>query len=458
MNRSELKQKLFRSLKTSSKTLDELHIELGVNLVTKKEIAACLDKFIKEGWIERYGGYFRLKYVFDLVLKTPPQNKDWEYEKIQSAYTPEEIARAGKRPDSYMNPYIDWIPQCDQYERETCTGFSGKYAAWLKQLQLVDPPLDPNETVKIQYDVPVSAGCNMLVDKMHVFSPSAEDLYQSCRKLENVTIPAGCYIRGIMRAWKERGYVFEVDRMTSKTSRCAPKYYPLQGTEAETEQYLVQEGSTHKIDGYAQITTWEGLKDAIWNYGVVLVAINVYSNMESNGKEGPFPDPKGNPIGAHAMCAVGYDENYVYVLHSWRQGWSKVGGFSKKYYTQACGTAYAPIDSIDVVIAKEEYGTVTVTTNVPCNIIIGKDEYRNKTTAKSSWILGKECAVSCSPLMNIYKENEQHTATTPTKEKPDITLTFQFIPKNNQDKIKEIFDKLKKSLEDLIKKLKERFK
>jgi C1A family cysteine protease len=107
--------------------------------------------------------------------------------------------------------------------------------------------------------------------------------------------------------------------MTSKTNSCVVPYYPLKGTQAETIAFLKEQAKEHKADGYAKVTTWEGLKDAINKYGCVLCAINIFENYGDDNCVGNFPDPKGEVVGSHAMCAYGYDDDLeeVYFIHSW---------------------------------------------------------------------------------------------------------------------------------------------
>lgn len=437
MNKYLLKKRLFRALKTGPKTLDELQIIIG--RVAKKDIQACLDR--NGEWIERYGGTYRLKYVLDAPLEKPKKDQDWTYEHIQ------ELQGAAGRPDRFQNPYIDWIPQLDQGDRGTCCGFSGRYAAWLLQLDLLDPKPDPAKTKVVIYDKQETVWnqCTMLRDVLHDYAPSAQGLYFRSRIKENVTVPVGSFIRGVVRTWKDEGYNFEKDWYTSKTSRCAPERYPI-----ADDSKLLELSSTHKLDGYATITSWDGLKDAIYNYGCAIVGINLYENMEANGKVGVLPDPHGDPIGSHAMCAIGYDENYVYVLHSWLGGWSKVTGFSKKYYDYACGTAYAPIDTQDVIVAQQEYGTIRARSNIQCNITFGSDVYKNTNDAKTSWLLDKECPIYVEPaiLRGRYTPEDYTIGVTITKDKPELVLDFYFDIKN------DIKSRIQRIIEEILKKIK----
>lgn len=438
MNKYDLKRKLFRSLKSGPKTLDELQVAIGK--VSKKEIQACLDRNTQ--WIERYGGAYRLKHVLDAPLK-PAKRRDWDYAKIQ------EFQKVQGRPVKFMNPYIDWVPHLDQGGRGTCCGFAGAYAAWLLQLALIDPKPRMEDVQKIEYDQVVKTGaCNMLVDVKHEYAPSPEGVYQICREVEKVTYPSGCYIRGVARALKDWGYNFEKSWLTSKVSTCVGKdSYPA-GREA-----CEKEASEHKAEGYAQIWSFDALKDAIWNYGCAVVAVDIHSNYEEHGKQGPFPEPNHDVIGSHALCCVGYDENYVYCLHSWRDGFSKIGGFSERYYNNSTGMAYSVIDSEDVIIGKEIYGTITCRSNVPCNFTFGNDTYENKTEQKVSWLLDKECSIYVAPIeKGKYIEQDYDIAITLTKDKPEIVLDFQFTER--EDVKYKLKDVIKKMIEEILKKIK----
>ena len=614
MNKQDLKKRIYLSLKTGPKTLDELQLDIGKR-ITKKEIAACMDILLKDGWIERYARHYQLKHVLGspIDITTKDRTKDWNYERIQEVSPLPSTAR----PPRWMNPFLAGIPHCDQGGRGTCLpgrtnilmesyswkpiyrvnvgdrvithtgvpktvtqkyvrkwqgntykiwvygldtpleatrehpiltrdgwkeidkitqddylgipiiqeisdktiysfekdpdnwcleingegigskgrgyfdrdqywsrvrkvevchgftggsvynleveednsyiaetiavhnccGFAGKYAAWLKQLELVDPPLDQTETSKITYDVPVDVfgQCKMMVDIQHDLAPSAQGLYIKCREEEGITHPTGCWIRGIAKTWKNSGYNYEKDWQTAKLATCVPKYFPLKGTEEETRAFLDQQGKDHKIDGYAVVTSWDGLKDAIYNYGCVIIAINMYDNCTRNNKIGVLPDPDGDCIGSHALCAVGYDEDTIWFLHSWRAGWDKINGISKKYYTEACGPAYVPIDSADVGIAQEIYGVVTVSTNIDCEIWIGKDMYSGKS-AKSSIELGREYEIIAVPKNpKLVQEPELRETIKATKDSPTVNVSFMFT------ELEDKYGWIRKFLEDILK-------
>ena len=444
----ELKTKLYIALKNrNEQSLEELQISIGANTYTKKEIAACLEVMIKSGWVERYGKSYRLKYVFDKPLRDIPKNQDWVYERIQEVQAP-----VG-RPSRFQNQYVDWVPQCDQGMVGSCVGHAGAYMAWLKQLELIEIKPDKADVQKIAYDVAeqVWGQCVMLHDVKHVLAPSAVGVYAESRRIENITYPAGSTIRGAARACKDYGYNYEKDRYTTKNNTCFPEYYPYKGTKEETIAFLAAQAAEHRLDGYSTVLTWDGLKDAIFNYGCCLIAVNVYENMEANGKTGPFPDPSGEVIGSHALCAVGYDEVYVYFLHSWRSGWSKIGGISQKYYNIAAGPSYAPIDSIDIGIAQTLYGTLNITVNVPSTIYIGTDKYTG-VAAKSSLEFNREYPVHVVPQTDQYIPKDFTETVKVTKDQPELTKVYTFTPKETNPNCGWVCQLLKRIFEQIFKK------
>lgn len=181
--------------------------------------------------------------------------------------------------------------------------------------------------------------------------------------------------------------------------------------------------TTH-TGGYASIATWSGVKDAIRNYGVVILELNLYENYESRFKDELLPDPDGDPIGSIMVCAVGYDKETIWFLNVWKKGWPKYSGISRQYFEVGCGSACVLIDTEDYEVAKSMYGTVIVSSNVPCEIWIGKTLYTGKV-AKASVELGKEVCVYAIPMVTTV-EGDMYHLITPTKEDPNVSVSFVF--------------------------------
>lgn len=97
------------------------------------------------------------------------------------------------------------------------------------------------------------------------------------------------------------------------------------------------------IKSYVRIDdmSFDGIKQAIYQNGVVLLGIKVGSEMwtATNGIRSwqeqdilPLRTPV-NIVGGHAVLAYGYDENYIYFRNSFSDKWGRGGDgyFSKNY-------------------------------------------------------------------------------------------------------------------------------
>ena len=318
------------------------------------------------------------------------------------------------------------MPLLNQDGRGTCVGFSSSYVAWFNQLRLITPtPLTKEDVDNIKRDqlIEVFGQCNMRTDILPKYAPSAEGLYDESRRIGNVTVPEGSYIDAAAQAYKTYGYNYERDRQTAHTPTCAPIYFPLINNDtAQTIGFLAKQASNHRADNYLQITTWDGLKDAIATYGCVLVAIDIYENYTSQGQKGNLPEPRGDVIGGHALCACGYDDDLdvVYVIMSWGDNWTKLSGFSHNYYNMASGTSFVPVVTRDVLEGDnpnpnptpDNHLLVTLNCNMPCTFKINTDSYKVTKApyqTKAMLVIGQTYQLSC-------------TVTNTTRIKPPTTI------------------------------------
>jgi hypothetical protein len=373
-----------------------------------------------------------------------------------------EVAKveAISRPAKYMNPFFDLLPLLNQDGRGTCTGFAGAYTAWFNQLKLISPtPLTKEEVAQIKRDqqVGVFNQCSMRCDFLPKYTPSAEGFYDEGRRIGNVTVPEGGYIDCVAQAYKTYGYNYEKDRMTAHTNTCAPMYYPINGDTENNLKFLSDQAKNHRADNYVQISSWDGLKDAIYQYGSVIVAVNIFENYQTGGNKGLLPEPRGEVIGSHALCACGYDDelDVVYVIMSWGDSWSKLSGFSKNYYTRAEGIAFAPIVSKDTLDETpvpptpdpDNHALVTITSNKLSTITVNTDIYNNTKLVKVMLHIGETYQISCS-VNNTFRIREPTSVLrmeTITEGNSTIAFTFQTqsISEYIQQKIKEILKRLK---------------
>lgn len=74
-------------------------------------------------------------------------------------------------------------------------------------------------------------------------------------------------------------------------------------------EILQREG---KIQSFALIKSLASVKHAILTFGGVLLAVKVYNDCNDNFWEGGR-----KLLGGHAICALGYDDDYLYFKNSW---------------------------------------------------------------------------------------------------------------------------------------------
>jgi hypothetical protein len=313
------------------------------------------------------------------VLDPQPSGKpaDWSFSKIQ------QIAGKGDSgvtpyPDVYKNPYVKLLAPRDQSERGTCVGQSTAYCYDLLYMMLTkDVPTDAD---KAKYKKDVIDTLGTLHDILFPQSASAEGFYQVSRKIGNVTYPSGSEIRLSSRAWVEYGMNLEENWHTDKTGKMVWMYEPRKTTDgglSPSEASVV--AAVHRAEGYAQVGTlgynpsWEQVCSAIYAKGFVLGAIPVYANYASmQGGDGSFPDPRGELAGFHALCFYGYDENNLYLVHSWGDWCGMYGSISRNFFRIANDLIqfFVILDANEVKIARDTYKSVLIAANVPAKVTV----------------------------------------------------------------------------------------
>lgn len=280
---------------------------------------------------------------------------------------------------AYKNPLVTKanIAQRDQLDRGTCVGQSAAYTKDILYLQVTgDKPTDAD---RAQFQRNVTDVLGTLHDILFPKSNSAECIYQKSRQIGGVTYPSGSEIRFAVRAMKEYGAVLESQWHTDKTGKNVwdvPHETTDGGLSAEDAAKFAAE---HTIDGYAMCgradgyATWDQIRYAIFTKGVVLGAIPVYENYSSmQGGDGEFPDPRGEIVGYHALCFYGYDEEYLYLLHSWGDWCGMFGRISKKYFEASIDQSVwmVVLDSTEKKIADQVHRKVPITCNVPAQLSV----------------------------------------------------------------------------------------
>ena len=385
----ELRPQIFFYIKSNgpSSLPDIIHNIPGY---TATEVTQEVEELIKAGLLKKDAeSKLRISLYLDAPRKEFRTEGLYNYQLIQEKT---QIDPAQSRPPVWINENVYSIPQRNQGERGTCVGQATAYAADLNAIKLTDwrPELkslkrntivDIGESKFIKDDLPL--GC-----------ASAECAYVMSRELGGIRREQlGSFLDFSIDVWRKKGICTDALWWNPKSVNF-DNYdaYPAGRPKALSQADL------HTIDGYATAPDFESIKDAIYKNGFVLMAINIFDNWLDNNCEGLFPDPKGNTIGSHALCWVGYDENNLYCLHSW-EGWSLLGGISRAYYDKAHCAAFVPLDAHETSVAKESYVKVVITTDVTCNIQVGKDTYRKTKRVVGAFEPGTPLHIAATPTI-----------------------------------------------------------
>lgn len=319
-------------------------------------------------------GELHMKPVLDPIPDSKPH--DWSFTKIQSVKVPEAIPY----PESYKNPYVKYLAPRDQKDRGTCVGQSTAYCFDLQYMSLTNDI--PTAFDRTQYKKDVVDSIGTLHDILYPQSASAECFYQVSRKIGNVTYPSGSEIRFSSRAWINYGMNTEDQWHTDKSGHCVwvlppgARYTVDGGIDENTAAVFA---SLHRAEGYAQVgtpggnCTWDEVCSAIATKGWVLGAIPIYENYSSMaGGDGTFPDPSGELAGFHALCFYGYDSDNLYLIHSWGDWCGMFGSISKNFFNHSIDLIqfFVILDNSELVIARESYKKVLITSNVTANVIV----------------------------------------------------------------------------------------
>lgn len=319
-------------------------------------------------------------------LDSKPSGKPHDYSlreirKFQMAPTPVVLEPF---PEDWHNPNQKWLAHRGQSVGGTCTGQASAYGLRHNYIKLTgDTPTD-EQMAAIQRDVKDAIGT--LIDLLPDKEISSEAMYQMGRYIGNVTYPSGGEIRFVARAARDWGYALERDWHSDKSRVCVWTYPPgVIGARADANGGTNQEqidlfASLHRINGWAMVGTpdgdaeWDEIRAAIYKYGWVMCAIPIYSNFdEMAGQQHPdYPYPNGELSGFHAQIVDGYTPDNLDIEHSW-YGWcGQHGTLSKEYYTYARNQCVwlVYIDNEEVLIGKEIYKTLNVTSNVPAQLTV----------------------------------------------------------------------------------------
>lgn len=221
-----------------------------------------------------------------------------------------------------------------------------------------------------------------------------------------------------------------------KLAECVDKWYPrLPGeSSADAQRRIIQSGRDHLTNGFAQTTSFETICEALYThgYGCVLIPIDIYANYTDNGCVGNYPDPRGEVVGSHAQCVVGYDLDAMTLefRQTWGTDWSDEGGITKRYFELAAGAAFIILDTEETAIGKELYTKITASANVPCNYTIN-GELHTFTNSSAMLERGVKHTIIATPI-DVTKVVESYKVAdiVPTGDSGTVAFTFTLKPED----------------------------
>jgi len=394
------------------------------------------------------------------VLDGAPSGRphDWQLNRIMELKpSVEEVIR----PAVWKNTSVRHLAPRDQKDRGTCVGQSTAYCYDIFYIILTGDIPTPEDKAQYKKDIIDSLGT--LHDVLYPQSASAEQFYQISRKIGNVTYPAGSEIRFAARAWKDYGMNLESQWHTDKNGTMVWVGEPRQTTDGGLNPTDASNfAMNHKAEGWALVgdaygnATFDQICDAIYLKGFVLSGIPVYENYTvMEGGDGSFPEPRGAIAGYHAMCMYGYDENRIYLLHSWGNFCSMYGSVSKEYINHSIDSSVylVVMDSEDVKIARGHYHSLTVTVKdgttmagIPADVnvngvIVGKSPQKFATEPGQVYTIDTK-------MDGYYSCTQQVTADDSDKE---ITVALNPIPIVQESFWKRIVDLIYNAIKRIFK-------
>jgi hypothetical protein len=238
--------------------------------------------------------------------------------------------------------------------------FDAHYQRMMRDSGSADIPTTADRQME-QHNIPVffDTGRSSYFDKYWRQSFAAAGIYEDARQTGNVTPATGAYVSDSIHALKTIGIGMDWQWQNLKCGN-ARYDFPYPGIDPESNEKYYDTAKLHRITGYARLATVDEVKQAIYQYGGVLGAVEVYENYLDCKMDGHFPDPKGSSVGGHALFFYGWSGDNLLFRHSWRDaGFPKTGSLSSRYFERAAIDFYVPIDDAEVQIARQIYASMT---------------------------------------------------------------------------------------------------
>lgn len=178
---------------------------------------------------------------------------------------------------------------------------------------------------------------------------SGRFLYAMCKANDGIPTSEGTYPRVAMSILHGIGIARESDWPSDEGTGSHEEYIQL------PPQHVIDSAHEFRIDGFTEIVTLQGLKDAIDKYHEVGISFNVYDTFDGVGSDGYIaPHNKRNYRGRHWVLAVGYDDErgVIEFKNTWGKRWGNKGYGYISYDYEGVGAlpfneAYVAVDFVD---------------------------------------------------------------------------------------------------------------
>lgn len=211
-----------------------------------------------------------------------------------------------------------------------------------------DSPDSRDYLYSIHYDkrlpslVDLRSGCSSIVDQGELGSCTSNAIVSGLREYIFISENNIHEIRfsRIYHYWWERYFEGTVNKDSGATLRDGMKVLSQCGVcLEETRPYIIknftdvptdienQEALKYTIPAYERLTSINDIKHAIFNNKIVVFGITLYSSFITRTKKNgvvhmPFlPSIIDKELGGHAMCIVGYNDNYLNGSFIVRNSW-----------------------------------------------------------------------------------------------------------------------------------------
>lgn len=155
-----------------------------------------------------------------------------------------------------------------------------------------------------------------LLDYSKLIILSPRFIYSECKKIDGMPDEEGTTVRMAMKVIKTKGVCQE---------KLWP-YSPHQKTKAKKGANV--DAKKFCVLGYARILNLNDLRLSLYSKGPCVIGVEVFDGfMTTRTGVVPLPRRTEEPLGGHAICVVGYDDQnrLIKFKNSWSEKWGQKG-------------------------------------------------------------------------------------------------------------------------------------